>query len=192
MEYFDIYDETGKKTNKQALRGTKLQDGEFQLIVNVWIRNAKGEYLIQQRNKKTDDIPYMWATTAGVVTKGDTSLETAVKETVEEIGVNLVKENLQLVKRYFVVDDYGNNIMDVYLINQDIGLDELVIDNTEVKQCKLATIQEIKTMIKNKLFWDYEEIAQDKDYFKLIEKSWSNENFIYWRCFRNKRDGSIT
>ncbi len=171
MEYFDIYDETGKKTNKQALRGTKLQDGEFQLIVNVWIRNAKGEYLIQQRNKKTDDIPYMWATTAGVVTKGDTSLETAVKETVEEIGVNLVKENLQLVKRYFVVDDYGNNIMDVYLINQDIGLDELVIDNTEVKQCKLATIQEIKTMIKNKLFWDYEEIAQDKDYFKLIEKS---------------------
>ncbi len=171
MEYFDIYDRTGKKTNKQALRGTKLQDGEFQLIVNVWIRNSKGEYLIQQRNKKTDDIPYMWATTAGVVTKGDTSLETAVKEANEEMGVKLVKENLKLVKRYFVVDSYGNNIMDVYLINQDITLTDLVIDNKEVKQCKFATMKEIKTMIKNNQFWDYEAIAQDKNYFKLIEKS---------------------
>jgi len=171
MEFFDIYDETGQKLNKKALRGTKLKDGEYQLVVNVWIKNSENKYLIQQRNKHTDDIPYMWATTAGVVTSGDTSMETAIKETFEELGVVLTKENLKLVKRYFVKDDYGNNIMDIYLIKQDISLKDLVIDKTEVKQCRFASIKEIKTMIKEQLFWDYEKISQDKNYFNLIEKS---------------------
>ncbi len=172
MEYFDIYDENGKNLHKRAVRGTKLKDGEYQLVVNVWIRNSENKYLVQQRNKVTDDIPYMWATTAGVVTSGDTSIQTAIKETFEEIGITLVKENLKLVNRYFVSDDYGNNIMDVYLIEQDFSLKTIVLAETEVKQCKFASMKEIRTMIKKQIFWDYEQISQDKDYFNLIEESW--------------------
>ena len=171
MEYFDLYNETAQKIGKQVPRGTKLKSGEYHLVVNVWIRNKKGEYLIQQRNKLTDTIPFMWATTAGAVVAGDTSLKTALKETLEEIGVTLIKENLKLIKRYFINDDFGNYIMDIYLIEQDVVLNDLILDELEVKKCKYASMKEIKTMIKNKLFWDYNKISQDDNYFDLIEKS---------------------
>ncbi len=171
MEYFDLYNETAQKIGKQVPRGTKLLNGEYHLVVNVWIRNEKGEYLIQQRNKLTDIIPFMWATTAGAVVAGDTSLKTALKETLEEIGVVLIKENLKHVKRYFINDDFGNYIMDIYLIEQNVLLNELLLNKLEVKKCKYASMKEIITMIKNKTFWDYIKISQDNNYFELIEKS---------------------
>ena len=171
MEYFDLYDKTGQKLNKKILRGTKSNSGEYHIVVNVWIRNKENKYLIQQRNKQSDTIPFMWATTAGAVVAGDTSFNTAIKETKEELGVNLLAKELKLVKRYIIEDDYGNYFIDIYVIQQEILLDNLIIDKSEVKACKFATMKEIKKLIINNRFWDYEQIVKQNDYFDLIEKS---------------------
>lgn len=171
MEYFDLYDIAGQKIGRQVPRGTKLADGEYHIVVNVWIRNSEGKYLIQQRNKLTDTIPFMWATTAGAVVAGDASKETAIKETYEEIGVTLIEDNLLFLKRYIVEDNYGNFMMDIYLIEQDVLLKDLTIDKLEVKNCKYFTMKEIKDLIKENKFWDYNKIVQQNDYLDLIEKS---------------------
>ena len=171
MEYFDLYDKFGQMLNKKVLRGTRLEDGEFHLVVNIWIRNKNGEYLIQQRNKLTDRTPFMWATTAGSAVSGDTSIETAVKETHEEIGALLKKENLKLLKRYFVEDNFASYILDVYLIEADILLKDLKIDIEEVKDVKYSTMKDIHKQIALKSFVDYEYYVKEKGYFDLIEKS---------------------
>lgn len=55
MEYWNLFDYEGKKKKKLAIRGTKLADDDFHLVVNVWIMNDNGEFLITQRavNKST-------------------------------------------------------------------------------------------------------------------------------------------
>ena len=172
MEYFDLYNKDGKKINKQVLRGTKIQVDEYHLIVHVWIRNNDNLYLIQQRNKESDKAPYLWAVTAGSATVGDTSIITALRETLEELGISLVKDNMKFLKRYFTEDNYANFITDVYLINQDVLLKDLIIDETEVKDCMYSSIKEIEELVSERMFWDYEKILKQKGYFDLIEKSW--------------------
>lgn len=44
MEYWDIYDEFKNKTGKVLKRGDKLNDDEYHLVTNAWIKNSKGEF----------------------------------------------------------------------------------------------------------------------------------------------------
>ena len=41
MEYWDIYDEFKNKTGKVLKRGDKLNDDEYHLVTNAWIKNSK-------------------------------------------------------------------------------------------------------------------------------------------------------
>jgi len=171
MEYFDLYDENGQKINKVVERGTMLEQSEYHIVVNIWIRNSSGLYLIQQRNKEYDKRPFMWATTAGAVVAGDNSFITAIKETQEEMGISLNKDNLQFIKRHFVKDNFANFILDVYLIEEDILIKDLVLDKMEVKDAIYASMKEIKEQVINNTFIDYNQIVGQNDYFDLIEKS---------------------
>ena len=172
MEYFDLYSKTGQKLNKKVLRGAKLSDGEYHLVVNIWIRNNAGEYLIQQRNKLSDKVPFLWDTTAGAVIAGDDSLDTAIKETSEELGIKLNRDKLMFLRRYYIEDNHSNFLLDVYLANEEILLNDLVIDKSEVKDTKYASMQEIREQVISKTFKDYDVIIKQKGYFDLIEKSW--------------------
>ena len=170
MEYFDLYDEFGQSLNKKALRGTKLDVGEFHIVVNIWIRNSEGNYLIQQRNKLSDKIPYMWAATAGAVVAGDTSLETAAKETYEELGVLIDMKEFKFLKRYAIKDTYSSFLLDVYLVEKDILLKDLKIDEIEVKDAKYLAMEDILKQEGSNTFFDYGCYIH-KNYFELIEKS---------------------
>ena len=52
MEYWDLYDENRRKLNRKVTRGSRLNDNEFHLVVNVWIKNNNDEFLISRRSKK--------------------------------------------------------------------------------------------------------------------------------------------
>ncbi|MCK5761275.1 MAG: NUDIX domain-containing protein [Candidatus Izimaplasma sp.] len=171
MEYFDLYNKTGQKLNKKVLRDTKLNNEEYHIVVNVWIKNNKGQYLIQQRNKLSDRNPFMWAATAGSAVAGDTSLKTAIKETQEELGIKLNPSKLKFLKRYIIEDNFANFILDVYLIKEDISLQDLTIDKLEVKDVKYASMSKIYEQVLQKTFINYINISKHKGYFDLIEKS---------------------
>jgi 8-oxo-dGTP pyrophosphatase MutT (NUDIX family) len=171
MEYFDLYDEFGQSLNKKALRGTKLDVGEFHIVVNIWIRNSERNYLIQQRNKLSDKIPFMWATTAGAAVAGDNSLDTAAKETYEELGVLIDKKEFKFLKRYLIKDDFASFLLDVYLVEKDVLLKDLKIDEIEVKDVKYLSMQDILKQKDSNTFFDYGFFIKHKNYFELIEKS---------------------
>ncbi|RHU91262.1 NUDIX domain-containing protein [Clostridium sp. OM07-10AC] len=58
--------------------------------VMVWIKNARtGKYLVSQRSADKDTDPLKWETVAGHAISGDTSLDAALREVYEEVGISL-------------------------------------------------------------------------------------------------------
>lgn len=87
-EYWDLYDKDRNKLKKIVKRGDYLSDDEYHLVVNAWIKNSKGEFLITQRNANKSH-PLMQECTGGSAVKGETSLKAALREVKEELGVDL-------------------------------------------------------------------------------------------------------
>lgn len=171
MEMFDLYNSNGELIGKVVERGSKLETGEFHLVAHIWIRNSEGKYLIQKRAKKTDKIFGQYAATGGAVTSGENSLQGAVREVKEEIGLTISESELKCIKRYYITNSYSSYITDLYLVEKDVDLSSLTIDQNELSECVFMTMDEIRQLVKDNMFWDYENTYVRKGYFDLIEKS---------------------
>lgn len=171
MELFDLYDRSGNLLNKTMERGSTNNAGEYHLVVHIWIRNKEGKYLIQQRNKATDRNPFQWAATGGAVTSGEDSITGAIRETYEEIGILFKKEQLNMVKRFFIDQPDTNYITDLYLIEEDVLIKDCVIDKVEVKDLKYYTLDEYTNLVKNNNAWHYERTDARRGYYEALEKS---------------------
>ncbi len=171
MEYFDLYNLEGKRINKIMARGGENLPGEYHLVVHIWIRNSKNQYLIQQRSKLEDPIPFQWAATGGAVLTGENSLEGVLRESYEEMCLVINPAHLKLVKRYFIENPKTNYITDLYLLEEDVNLDKLTLDPKEVKTVTYKTMNEIRKMISEGNFWDYENNINRIGYLDILEKS---------------------
>lgn len=170
MERFDLYNKHLEKLNKTMVRGASNNSGEYHLVVHIWIRNNDRQYLIQQRNKQDDLVPYQWGTHGGAVLEGETSLEAAIRETKEEIGIALNPNKLELVKRYVIDHPHSNYITDLYLYEDNILLNECKIDTVEVRDIAYKSFADIQQMISQNTFWDYEHLLERHGYFDELEK----------------------
>ena len=122
MELWDLYNERRELTGYDHIRGEEVPQGFYHLVVHIWIRNSKGEYLISQRSADRPVHPLMWECVGGSVTKGEDSLTGALRETKEEVGLTLSPEDGKLV--YSVVGRVVNgvkisDIVDVWLFAYD-------------------------------------------------------------------------
>ena len=91
MEKWDLYTKYREKTGKEHIRGEKLPEDLYHLVVHIWIRNRKGEYLISQRSANRSANPLMWESVGGSVLKGESSVQGAIREVKEERGVSHVQ-----------------------------------------------------------------------------------------------------
>jgi len=89
MELLDILNENGNKTGRITERGKIIKKNEYTLVVNVWIKNNKGEFLITKRSPNKKMLPNMWEATCGAVVAGEDSLNAALREVKEEINIDL-------------------------------------------------------------------------------------------------------
>ncbi len=93
MELWDAYDENRKPLGYTVKREKfDSLNNEYHIVVHIWIKNSKGEYLIQKRssNKKEG---LKWAWTGGSVLMGENSIDGAVREVKEELGLTVDKKN---------------------------------------------------------------------------------------------------
>lgn len=91
MEYLDIYNEKKEKLNKKIKRGDKLLDNEHILVAVIFIENSEGKYLIQKTSKEKGE---KYATTGGHVLSGETPKTAIIRETKEELGLDVSNENI--------------------------------------------------------------------------------------------------
>ena len=103
MEYWDLYDKDRNKLNKKKARGSILKDDEYHLVINAWIKNENDEFLITQR-AATKSHPLMWECTGGSALAGETSVDAALREIKEELGIKIEPSSGKLIgstRRYY-------------------------------------------------------------------------------------------
>lgn len=153
MEVWDLYDINKNVTGKTCIRGEKIPDNYYHLVVHIWIKNDKGEYLISQRSEKKDRYPLMWECSGGAVIKGETSLQGAIREVKEEVGIDLEEKNGKMVFskiREFHNGEKFNDIMDVWLFEYNGEVDLKKATTDEVNDFKWLKKEEIRKLYETK------------------------------------------
>lgn len=159
-EKWDILDEKGFPTGKTTLRGRNfLKNGEYHLVVHIWIVSEDGHILIQRRSDNKKLMPGEWAATGGAAISGEDSFTAAKRELFEELGIasneKTLKKILHRKKR--------NSFLDIWLIVSDVDTKDLTLQESEVAEAKWVSKTELVDMIENGEFHNY-----GNDYFNDV------------------------
>ena len=142
---------------RDSIRGEQLPIDGYHLVVHVWIRNSKGEYLIAQRLANRTAFPLIWECVDGSVVKGEDSLQGALREAKEEVGVDLLPEKGQVIftkTRKIIDGKIYNDIMDVWLFDYDGEVDLGNATTDEVAQVAWMNRKQIKELFEHNMFVD--------------------------------------
>lgn len=158
MELRDLYNEKRELTGKTVQKKEPIPTGYYYVTVVIFIQNDQNEFLIQKRSiDKGGD----WANTGGHPKTGESSLEGAVTELKEELGIDVNPNKLILFKT--VKTD--NNFIDLYYLKSNINLDDIIMQQEEVQDVKWFSIEEIDSLIKNGEFHKGHELM----YYECLE-----------------------
>ncbi|MGL1893632.1 MAG: NUDIX domain-containing protein [Spirochaetaceae bacterium] len=149
VELWDLYDKDGNKIDKLHKRGEPLNHGEYHMVVENWIKDDKGQYLIQKRTRPLGKYINPWSTTAGASIVGESSNLSIQRETAEEMGLLFDLSELNFIERV-TFDDY---FMDVYETIWNGDIKDIHFDLKEVSDVKWATQSEIQEMYRSKTFY---------------------------------------
>lgn len=151
MEYLDVLDEKGNKTGEVKSYNDVHRDGSIHRAVHVWIVNSNNKILIQKRSQNRYAYPGYWDISAsGHVSKGQTSLEAAIRESNEELGINLSPDDLKFLftlEEQIILHDgkyINNEFQDVYLVKKDIKISDLRFSDGEVETVLYVSPEEFK------------------------------------------------
>ena len=148
IEYWDLYNVDREKIGKPHMRGEPLEQGTYHLVVNVWIVNSKNEVLITRRHPKKELWGGLWeCSAAGGVIAGEDSLQGALRETEEEIGIKLPPSDAVLIQTITRKDD----IRDTFLFRKDINIEDLTFHPDEVVDAKWVTRSEFEAICESGL-----------------------------------------
>lgn len=142
-EVWDLYTIARKKTGRLLQRGEPIPSGYYHLVISAWIRNSRGEYLLSQRHP---DKPYplYWECTGGSVLAGENSLDGAVREVKEELGIFLDPNSAKLI--YQTRRDDTQDFYDVWLFHEDTDIAAIRLQQTEVINAKWVNQRELLDM----------------------------------------------
>lgn len=160
MEIWDIMNEKGVITGRTAVRGrTVLRNGEYHLVVHIWVVSSKGNLLIQRRSERRRLMPGEWAATGGSAVSGENSATAAARELREELGIKAVEDDLRFAARL----KRRNSMLDIYFIRCDADATGLRLQRNEVAEVKWVTPEGLREMIEKREYHNY-----GREYFKTV------------------------
>lgn len=171
MEMIDLYNETGELVGQTATRDEVHSEGMWHRTVHVWVRNASGQILLQQRSALKDTNPSLWdVSAAGHISAGQTSPEAALRELEEELGLVIIEDELKFlftVSHTYKSDD-GTILdcehQDVYLVDKEVKLTELLCDPAEVQAVAWIAPTDLRKHVEAK---DPGLVEHDQEYAQL-------------------------
>ena len=147
MEKHELVDINGNKTGKilthiEARDINNVPNGCYISVVGVVIINENDEILLQKRSRNKRVNPSKWGICGGKVDLGETPLEAGIRETLEEIGVVLNKEELEILNR--ATD--GKLHFTVYYVRKNIDINKCKLQREEVEEVKYFKINELQEL----------------------------------------------
>jgi len=154
-ELLTVLDGDAKPTNFNRAREIIHRKGYLHRTVHIWIVNSRQEVLLQKRGNDVEVSKALWGCACtGHITTGKSSLETAVDEVYQELGVNIwpIAQAGKLLKigefRHNFDDEaitfHDNEINDVYLLEVDKTIDEYTIEDGIVEEIKFMNYKEFE------------------------------------------------
>ena len=170
-ELIDVLDENGNKTGRIETRKIVHQEGLYHRIVVIAIIDKNGNVLMQQRSIKKKTNPEKWdISVAGHVSSGQTSIQAAIREIKEEVGIDINEKELKFICTYKsggkLFDNYtANHINDFYIVKRDkIDLDKIQMQEDEVQDIKLCNKKKVQDIINSNNV-----VRREKAYEELFE-----------------------
>ena len=159
MEYCDVYNKSGDKTGKVAVRGAwHRKDGEYLLSVHILIKNSKGEYLIQKRSDLKKSLPGIWNLTCGMVDAGEEEIDAIVREIKEELGIEVSPENAVYGGRSVMRALFA----DIWLVHADFDVEDCTLQKDEVAMIKWVSGDELVSTL-------FKSPCKTGEYKKIVE-----------------------
>ena len=144
MEFNDVYDENRNLTGKVHRRGTHWKEGEFGLVVCVWVYDGRGHFLLTRRAKgKSFSGP--WENSGGAVQAGESSREAIARELFEETGIEAKPEEFELLD----TDRDRNMFYDHYCLKRHVQLKEITLLPGETDDVMWASFGKVHWMIRS-------------------------------------------
>jgi 8-oxo-dGTP pyrophosphatase MutT (NUDIX family) len=163
-ELWDVYDEQGRMTGLTGKRGEEIPEGQYRLMVDVWVINDQGECLIQKRAAGKKVLPNIWAAHGGGVLAGEDSAQAGVRETAEEIGLSLTPKDLHYLGRLVIKP----MIWDMYVAYKDYDIQKAKLQEEEVSAIAWVSSNKLLQMRDAGEFFPYPELD---DILRLMKQA---------------------
>ena len=143
MEYLQLFNENKEMLNEKIDRELKktLTGNKYFMIILLFIENDN-KFLLQTTPKQKDS---EIATTGGHVEYGYNGLQTTIKEAQEELGLELLPNELN----YIDTIKYNNCFIEIYHTNKIIDTTKLKLQTEEVESVNWYTVDDINELISN-------------------------------------------
>ncbi len=126
MELLDVYDKDRNKLNYIHVRKDFPKPGEYHLMVQVCVLDARGRLLLTRRHP-AKTWGGLWEITAGCVLSGEESFPAAMRELAEETGLCVTEEEMVPLFTRRISDHH----IDCYLVRLDKSGDEVRVTMQE-------------------------------------------------------------
>ena len=143
MEKWDLYNERRETLGRTHHRPEPMVNGTYHVVVSIWTVNNENKILSTLRHPEKDKYPNLWENTAGSVLAGETSREGAVRELLEETGIQVAQEELQLLGTI----QEATAFVDQYIVRKGVKREDLVMQEGETVDAKWVTLEELDEMI---------------------------------------------
>ena len=161
-EMWQLYDFNENPIEVVDRNNPKVWDkGMFHMGADIWIINDDKKILVQKRSKYKKLEPNVWAMTGGSVIYGETPTQTIVREAKEELGIDLIPEELKQITEFKT----QNVWVKTFILKQNLDISQMIFSEDEVADAKWLTWNEIDDLVKDDNFiqnrWNFV-----KDYLK--------------------------
>ena len=164
MELWDIYDSNKQVTGRTMKRNDWcLKDGEYHLtVLGVVKRKSDGRVLITKRVMTKSWAPGWWEVSGGAAQAGETSLEAARREVLEETGLDVsgCENAYQFNYRRDNPGEGDNYFVDIYRFELEFDEADVKPQEAETDGFMLATHEEIKAFAEQGIFLHYDSIKK--------------------------------
>ena len=145
IELIDVLTPDGRQTGTRKAKNEVHRDGDWHRAAHIWIISPDGLILLQRRSPRKENNPNLWdVSAAGHLSAGESAVDAAVRETMEELGLMLRRDELKAVatlRESCVLNNntyYDNEFHDIFAVvrDVDVDVDALTLDRDEVAEVK--------------------------------------------------------
>ncbi len=153
-EKFDVLNELGEFTGKIATREECHTKGLWHRAVYAFIIDDNENILLQKRSANKKLWPNMWdVTVGGHVDSGEFGRQALIRETKEELGIEINDDDIKYLVGSTSINNQGNIINkhynECYLITKNIDISEIIVQQEEVSEVRYFSKGEVLERIAN-------------------------------------------